>query len=327
MRTVVINRNGGPDVLELEDRPVPKPGRGQLCVDVAAAGVNYRDVYEREGTGGYGGPPPILAGIEGAGRVSAIGDDVEGFAVGDRVAWMSAAGSYAEQVLVTAAKTVKVPAGLAPETAAAAMMQGITAQYLATSCCPVHVGDTVLIHAAAGGVGGLLTQVVKLLGGHVIATASSEEKRAAALANGAGYAIDYPDFAGRVLELTGGQGVEVVFDGVGAATVDGSLACLKPRGTLVLTGTASGPVPSIDVGRMAAKALFFTRPGLAHYTASADELNERAAAVFGWIASGALKVRIGGRFALDYAREAHRALEARRTLGKLVLLPGPGRWG
>jgi NADPH2:quinone reductase len=320
MRAVVVSRSGGPQVLEVRDEPAPEPGPGQLLVDVEAAGVNYRDVYEREGS--YGGTPPFIAGVEGAGRVASLGEGVTEFSIGDAAGWVSAQGSYAEQVVVDAARAVPVPDGVSCELAAAALLQGMTANYLATSTYPVQRWDDVLVHAAAGGVGLLLTQIVKLRGGRVIATTSSDEKAELARGAGADEVIGYEGFADRVRELTDGEGVAVVYDGVGKATFDESLATLRMRGTMVLYGAASGPVPPFDPMRLEhAGSLFLTRPSLRHYTARREELLEQASDVFGWIAAGKLEVRIGGRYPLGDARRAHEDLEGRRTSGKLVLLP------
>ena len=320
MRAVVVRRSGGPEVLELRDEPAPRVGPGRLLVDVEAVGVNYRDIYEREGR--YGTPTPLIAGVEGAGTVSAVGDDVTEFAAGDRVAWVAEPGSYAEQVAVEATRAVPVPEGVSSELAAAALLQGMTAHYLATSTYRVQPTDDVVIHAASGGVGLLLTQVVKLHGGRVIATTSNEQKAQLARRAGADEVIGYDGFAERVRELTGGAGATVVYDGVGKATFDESLAALRPRGTLVLFGAASGPVPPFDPMRLEERgSLFLTRPSLRHYTAERDELLERANEVFGWIAEGTLDVRIGGRYPLDQARRAQKDLAARKTTGKLLLVP------
>jgi NADPH2:quinone reductase len=322
MRAVVVTRSGGPEVLEVRDVPAPEPDPGQLLVDVEAAGVNYRDVYEREG-GGYGRTAPFVAGVEGAGTVAAVGPDVTDFAVGDRAAWSSGPGSFAEQVVVDAARAVPVPEGVSNELAAAALLQGMTAHYLATSTYPVQAGDDILVHAAAGGVGLLLTQVVKLRGGRVIGTTSTAEKAEIARGAGADDVIGYDGFAERVRELTGGEGVAAVYDGVGRTTFDASLASLRRRGSMVLYGAASGPVREFDPTRLQdGGSLFLTRPSLQHYVATRDELLERAGAVFGWIADGSLEVRIGGRYPLEEARRAYEDLESRRTTGKLLLLPG-----
>jgi NADPH:quinone reductase len=311
MRAVQIDEHGGPEALRAVDVPSPEPDSGQLLVDVAAIGVNYRDVYEREGR--YGGDLPAIIGAEGSGSV--VG-------TGDRVAWVSTPGSYAEQVAVDAERAVPVPDGISDDLAAAALLQGITAQYLATSTHAVEEGENVVVHAAAGGVGLLLTQIVGMRGGRVIATTSTEEKAALAREAGAAEVIEYEGFPERVKELTGGTGADVVYDGVGAATFDGSLAALRPRGELVLFGAASGKVPPLDPMRLeGGGSLSLTRPSIRHYTATREELLERANAVFDCIAAGKLDVRIGGRYDLADARRAHEDLEARRTTGKLILLP------
>jgi NADPH2:quinone reductase len=320
-RAVVVTRSGGPEVLELRDEPAPEAAAGELLVDVEAAGVNYRDIYEREGS--YGGSPPFVAGVEGAGTVAAVGEGVTEFSAGDRVAWISAQSSYAEQVVVEEARAVPVPDGISSELAAAVLMQGMTAQYLATTTYAVQRGDDVLVHAVGGGVGLLLTQVVKMRGGRVIGTTSSADKEQRARKVGADEVIGYDGFAERVRELTRGEGAAVVYDGVGQATFDGSLASLRPRGHMVLFGSASGRVPPFDPMRLEEHgSLFLTRPSIRHYTARREELLERAAEVFGWIAEEKLQVHIGGRYPLEDARGAHEDLEARRTSGKLLLLPG-----
>src|SRR3954452_2031311 len=310
MRAIVVTRNGGPDVLELRDVPAPQPADGRLLVDVEAVGVNYRDVYEREGRGAYANSPPLIAGVEGAGTV--VGG-------GERVAWVAAPGSYAERVSVPADAAVPVPDGVSDEVAAAVLLQGMTAHYLCTSTYAVKEGDDVLVHAAAGGVGLLLTQLLKLRGGRVIATTPNAEKAELARDAGADATIGYVGFADRVRALTGGRGVAVAYDAVGAATFEGSLAALRRRGTLVLYGQASGPVPPFDLERLRAGSLYVTRPGLPDYTATREELLARAGDVLGWVGAGRLDVRIGGRYPLAKARRAHEDLEARRTTGKLLL--------
>ena len=319
MRAVRIDSFGGPEVLELVDLPIPTPGPRQLLVDVAVAGVNYRDIYERAGL--YGGTPPLVVGAEGAGTVAAVGDDVSEFAPGDRVAWAAAPGSYAEQALVDADRAVPVPEAVSEELAAASLLQGMTAQYLCSATYPVEAGETVLVHAAAGGVGLLLTQLVKLRGGRVIGTTSAPEKEKLVRAAGADEVIGYEGFAERVRELTGGEGVSAVYDGVGRSTFDDSLASLRTRGFLVLYGAASGPVPEFQLQRlMSGGSLYVTRPSLVHYTRTRGELLDRARDVFEWIADGTLDVRIGGRYPLEQARAAHEDLAGRRTSGKLLLL-------
>jgi NADPH2:quinone reductase len=312
MRAIVVTEHGGPEVLEVRDEPAPEAGRGQVVVGVGTAGVNYRDVYERVGGGYAPGTPPFVAGVEGAGTVQAVGEGVATLAAGDRVAWVAGQGSYAEQVAVDADAVVPVPEGVSTEDAAAVLLQGVTAQYLATSTYPVAEGDTVVVHAAAGGVGLLLTQIVKLRGARVIATTSTPEKAALARDAGADEVIGYD-------ELRDDVGAAVVYDGVGKATFDRSLAALRPRGTLVLYGAASGQPDPVAPATLAAKSLFLTRPGLGAYTADRTELLARADDVFGWMAAGKLSVRIGERYALEDARRAHEDLEARRTTGKLVL--------
>ncbi|CAL9401726.1 Quinone oxidoreductase 1 [Actinosynnema sp. ALI-1.44] len=321
-KAVVVRATGGPEVLEFGEVEARTPGSGELLVDVAAAGVNYIDTYHREGR--YPLPVPFGLGLEGAGRVAAVGPDVTGVAVGDRVAWAHAQGSYAEQAVVPAAAAVPVPDGVADETAAALMLQGMTAHYLVASTYPVQEGDTVLVHAAAGGVGLLLVQLAKARGARVIATVSTEAKEALAREAGADEVVRYDrvEFAPVVRELTGGAGVAAVYDGVGASTFDGSLASLKPRGYLVLFGASSGPVPPVDPQRLnQAGSVYLTRPSLGAYTATREELEWRARELFAAVESGALAVRIGGRYPLADARRAHEDLEGRRTTGKLLLLP------
>ena len=260
MRAIVVTRNGGPEVLELRDEPEPEPARGQVLVDVEAIGVNFRDIYEREGAGAYGGETPMVAGAEGAGTVAAVGEGVGELSAGDRVAWSAAPGSYAERVVVDEARAVPVPEGVSTEVAAAALLQGMTAHYLCNSTYPVREGDIAVVHAAAGGVGLLLTQIVSLRGGRVIATCSTEEKAALARGAGADQVLGYDNFADEARELSGG-GVAVVYDGIGRATFDQSLAALRPRGYMVLYGAASGPVPPVDPQRLhAGGSLFLTRP-------------------------------------------------------------------
>jgi NADPH:quinone reductase len=314
MRAVVVSRFGGPEVLEVRDEPEPAVGPDDLLVETEAVGVNYRDIYEREGR--YGGEAPLINGAEGAGTV------VAGPREGERVAWLAALGSYAERVRVPAQRAVPIPEGISSETAAAALLQGVTAQYLASTVYPIGEGDDVLIHAAAGGVGLLLTQVAKKRGARVIATTSGGEKEELARAVGADDVIGYDGFGERVRELTGGEGVAAVYDGVGQATFDESLASVRTRGTMVLYGAASGPVPPFDPMRLEHEgSLFFTRPGLRNYTSEREELLTRAADVFSWVADGSLKVRIGARYPLEEARQAQEDLAARRTTGKLILRP------
>jgi NADPH:quinone reductase len=322
LRAAVIGRHGGPEVLEPADVPDPRPGAGQLLVELAAAGVNFRDVYERRGSPPYEKAPPFVAGVEGAGTVREVGNGVQDVTAGDRVAWVSAPGSYAELVVVDSARAVPVPAAVSDEHAAAALLQGMTAHYLCSSTYPVKEGDTAVVHAASGGVGLLLTQMVTSRGGRVIGTTSTDEKAELARSAGADEVVGYEGFAARVRELTGGTGAAAVYDGVGKSTFEQSLESLRPRGYMVLYGAASGPVPHVDVPRLAAASLFLTRPVLAHYTATRSELSERSSAVFEGIADGSLTVKIGATYPLGEARRAHEDLEARRTTGKLLLLPG-----
>ena len=321
-KAVVVRATGGPEALELADVEAPSPGAGELLVDVAAAGVNFIDCYHREGR--YLLDLPFGPGLEGAGRVRAVGADVTGFAVGDRVAWAQSLGSYAEQAVVPVADAVPVPDGVDDETAGALLLQGLTAHYLVASTYPVQKGDAVLVHAAAGGVGLLLVQLAKARGAHVIGTVSTEAKEALAREAGADEVIRYDlvDFAPEVRELTDGAGVSVVYDGVGAATFDGSLAVLKPRGMLALFGASSGAVPPVDPQRLNhAGSVFLTRPSLGAHVASREELEWRAGELFAAVEDGSLTVRIGGRYPLADARRAHEDLEGRRTTGKVLLIP------
>lgn len=327
MHAIRARAAGGPEVLEHVELPDPEPGPGQLLVRVAAAGVNFIDTYRRSGA--YRMPYPHVVGVEGAGVVEAVGADVEGFTAGDRVAWAQARGSYAELVLVPADDAVAVPEELDLTTAAALPLQGMTAHYLVTSTFEVGPGHDVLLHAGAGGVGLLTTQLATARGGRVVTTVSTPEKAELSRAAGAAHTLDYTrmadltaDLPAAVRELTGGAGVHVVYDGVGRTTFDGSLASLRPRGTLVLFGAASGPVPPVDPQRLnAGGSLFLTRPTLGHYTLTREELEWRSGEVLEAAASGGLDVRIGATFPLADAAEAHRALEGRSTTGKVLLLP------
>jgi NADPH2:quinone reductase len=323
MRVVIADQHGGPEVLRVTQRDTPDPGPGQLLVEVAAAGVNFADIYARQGIPPYAGQVPFVPGSEGAGVVTAAGPGAEGFGPGDRVAWTGLPGCYAEQVVIPADRAVAVPDGMDLETAAAIMLQGMTAHYLVTDAYPVAAGDPVVVHAAAGGVGLLLTQMVKMRGGVVIATTSTPQKAELAEGAGADYVAGYDDFGAVAREVTGGEGAAVVYDGIGLATFDDSLAALRRRGYLVLYGAASGPVPPLDPQRLAAGgSLFLTRPTLVHYIVTREELLSRADDLFRWVEQGTLTVRIGGRYPLDQAARAHEDLAARRTTGKLVLLPG-----
>jgi NADPH2:quinone reductase len=327
MRAVQITAPGGPEILEAVELPDPQPGPGELLVDVAVAGVNYIDTYNRSGA--YPVDLPFVLGQEGAGRVAALGpdNDTGGFAVGDRVVWANIFGGYAERAVVPADAAVAVPDTVPDDVAVGAFLQGMTAHFLVTDCAPVGPGDTVLVHAAAGGVGLLLTQLATARGARVLATASTEEKAKVARDAGAAEVLlpgstNDGDLAARVRDLTGGEGVAVAFDGVGRDTFDASLASVRRRGTLVLFGAASGPVPPVDPQRLnGAGSLYLTRPKLHDYTATRAELTARAAAVFAAIGDGALHVRIGHRYPLAEAARAHRDLEGRRTTGKVLLVP------
>jgi NADPH:quinone reductase len=322
MKAIRIDAFGGPEVLKLVELPDPVPGPRQLLVRTEAAGLNFIDVYCR--TGLYPNPLPLVPGMEGAGTVVAVGPDVTGFREGDRVAWASVLGSYADRLLLPAARAVAIPAGVETRTAAAVMLQGMTAQYLTASTFPLKQDDTCLVHAAAGGVGLLLVQMAKQRGARVFGTVSTEEKAALAKGAGADAVILYAreDFLEAVKRLTDGKGVDVVYDGVGKATAEKSLDCLRPRGMMVFYGNASGPVPPIDPLVLSRKgSLFLTRPTLAHHTADRASLEARAGEVLGAVAAKRLAVRICLALPLAEAAEAHRALEGRRTTGKVLLLP------
>jgi NADPH2:quinone reductase len=322
-RALVVPRNGGSSVLQVQDVPVAAPGPGEVQVEVAAVGVNFIDVYQREGV--YAVPTPFVSCSEGAGTVTAVGPEVADLGVGDRVAWGQGLGSAGAVVNRSVEDLVPVPDGLELDVAAAAMLQGMTAHYLVTSTYAVGPGTVALVHAAAGGVGQLLVQMVTARGGRVIATAGSPEKLEVARRLGATAAIDYSqadDLAAAVLDANGGTGVDVAYDGVGRATFDASLASLRPRGMMVLFGGASGQVPPFDIQRLnRGGSLFLTRPTLGHYVATREELLERAASVLGDLASGRLHLQIGGRYPLEDAARAYDDLEGRRTTGKLLLVP------
>lgn len=322
MKAIQVQKPGGPEVLTLVDLPTPKPGPHQALVKVTAAGVNYIDVYYREGR--YPTALPFVDGQEACGVVAEIGPEVHSVAVGGRVAYTGILGAYAEFAAVPADRLVRVPAGISDHQAAAAMLQGMTAQYLVKSTFPLKSGDTALIHAAAGGVGLLLVQMAKQLGARVIATVGTEQKAVLARQAGADETILYTeqDFEAEVKRVTGGQGVDVVYDGVGQSTFDKDLNVLRPRGYLVLFGAASGAVAPVDLIVLSQKgSLFLTRPTLVHHIASRKELEERSGDVFDMILGGKLKLRIEHHYALRDAAQAHRDLEARKTTGKLLLIP------
>jgi NADPH2:quinone reductase len=321
MRAIRPNHTGGPEVLALQEMPVPSPGPAEALIRVEAAGLNYIDVYHR--TGLYPLPLPLPLGLEGAGTVEQVGDGVRDLRAGQRVAWASVPGSYATHVVAPADKLVPVPDEIPTAVAAALLLQGMTAHYLAHTIVPLRTGLVALLHAAAGGVGLLLIQLAKRAGARVIGTTSTEAKATLAKAAGADHVINYAatDFAAEVKRLTGGRGVDVVYDSVGQATFDGSLDSLAPRGYLVLFGQSSGVVPPVEVARLAKGSYFLTRPSLGHYTATRSELLGRARHVFDLVAAGQLHVRIDRTWPLAEAAEAHRALSGRATTGKVLLIP------
>ena len=322
MKIIHVKAPGGPETMQLAEVPTPQPGPKQALVRLAAIGVNFIDVYFRKGL--YKADLPIVLGNEGAGTVQAVGPEVTEVSVGDRVAWAMQRGSYAEYALVPSAILVKIPEGVDFQTAAAAMLQGMTAHYLTHSTYELKNGEACLVHAAAGGAGGLIVQMAKMKGARVFGTVSTEEKARIAREAGADETILYTkqDFEAEVKRLTGGRGVDVVYDSVGQTTFDKSLNSLRPRGTLALFGQSSGPVPPFDPNILNGKgSLFLTRPSLAHYLLSRDELLWRAGDVLNWIASGKLKLRIDRTYPLGDAAAAHRDLESRKTAGKLLLTP------
>jgi len=320
MRAIVVSELGGPEVMVLGEQPDPVAGPGQVVVQVAAAGVNFIDLYRRSGV--YQHPVPYIPGSEGAGAVVAVGEGVHEFSVGDHVAWSEGPGSYAERVAVAAEHAVPVPEGIDPRIAGAVILQGLTAHYLCRSTFPVAEGTIAVVHAAAGGVGLLLTQMIKELGGTVVATTSSTPKAVLAKQAGADFVTNYEEFPAVVREVTAGRGADVVFDGVGKETFDASLSVLRPRGMMVLYGGSSGQVPPFDLQRLnSGGSLYVTRPTLASYTADRTELLWRASDIFERIAKAGLHVRVGTDYALADAPRAHEDLAARRTTGKLLLIP------
>jgi NADPH2:quinone reductase len=322
MKAIQVQKCGGHEVLTLVDLPAPKPKPNEAIVKVSAAGVNFIDVYIREGT--YPSSLPFVIGQEASGIVSEIGADVKSFKAGDRVAYTGIRGSYAEYAAVPADRLVPLPPGITEQQAAAAMLQGMTAHYLVYDTYPLKKGETALIHAAAGGVGLLLVQMAKNIGARVIATVGTEEKAKLARTAGADEVILYAqqDFEVETKRLTDGKGVHVIYDGVGKTTFDKNLNVLRPRGYLALFGAASGPVPLFDLSRLAQKgSLFITRPTLLHYIAAHEELQKRATDVLTMIATGKVKLRIEHIYPLREAQQAHRDLEGRKTTGKLLLLP------
>jgi NADPH2:quinone reductase len=325
IHAATVSKVGGPGVLEYGQVKAPAPALGKVLVKVAAAGVNFIDMYFRSGV--YPRALPTVLGNEGSGTVESVGEGVAGFAPGDRVAWADGnLGSYAEYDLVDADRLVRVPDGIDLETAAASMLQGMTAHYLVNSTWPLRAGQCALVHAAAGGMGLLLTQLGKAKGARIIATTSTEAKERLAREAGADEVLRYTeveDLAGAVRALTdGGRGVDVVYDGVGKTTFEASLASLRPRGLLALFGGASGQVPPFDVQRLNGQgSLFLTRPTLAHHIESREELEWRSGEILGAVADGSLKIRIGARFPLERAADAHTALAGRATTGKVLLIP------
>src|ERR1700676_1245391 len=322
MKAIQVKQTGGPEVLLLVDLPIPQPKPNEAVVKVAASGVNFIDIYQREGR--YSVQLPFVLGQEGAGRVTAVGPEVKSVKPGDRVAWTSVLGSYAEYAAVTGERLVPVPQGVNDQQAASAMLQGMTAHYLSHDTFPLKRGQTALVHAAAGGVGSLLVQMAHHIGARVIATVSTDEKANIARQAGADEVILYTktDFETETKRLTGGKGVDLVYDGVGKTTFEKGLNVLRPRGMMVLFGGSSGPVPPFDPILLSQKgSLYLTRPALVHYIASTDELRMRSSAVFGMISTGRLKLRIEHTYPLAEAQRAHRDLEARKTTGKLLLIP------
>lgn len=322
MRAITMQQAGDPSVLELSEVDAPTPGPADVLVELAAAGVNYIDTYQRSGL--YPVPLPFTPGMEGAGAVTAVGDEAEGFSVGDRVAWAGVPRTYAEQVAVPASRAIKLPDGVEAEAGAAVMLQGMTAHFLACSTFPLEPGHRCLVHAGAGGVGLLLIQMAKMRGAEVYTTVGTEEKGALAAAAGADHVIRYrdEDFGDAVKRIGGSRPLDVIYDGVGADTFERGLDVLKPRGMMVTFGNASGPVePVLPLRLSQGGSLFLTRPTLGDYTATREDLEVRAGDLFSWIADGSLDVRIGERFALSEARTAHEHLEGRKTTGKVLLVP------
>ena len=322
MKTIHVKEPGGPEKMQVVEVPTPQPGPKQALVRMAAIGVNFIDVYFRMGR--YKADLPIVLGNEGAGTVEAVGPGVTEVAVGDRVAWAMSRGSYAEYAVVPSAMLVKLPDGIDFQSAAAAILQGMTAHYLVYSTYPLKSGETCLVHAAAGGAGGLIVQMAKMLGARVFGTVSTEEKARIAREAGTDEAILYTqqDFEAEVKRLTAGRGVDVVYDSVAQTTFEKSLNSLRPRGMLALFGQSSGPVPPFDPNILNGKgSLFLTRPSLGHYLLTREELLWRASDVLNWVASGKLKVRIDRTYPLAEAAAAHRDLEGRKTAGKLLLIP------
>jgi NADPH2:quinone reductase len=322
MKAIQVHETGGIEKLQCVDLPLPDPGPGQARIRLRAIGVNFIDTYHRRGW--YKVPLPFIPGVEGAGIVDAVGEGVTSLHPGDRVAWAMGMGSYAECALVNAKLLVRLPEGTDFLAAAAVMLQGMTAHYLTRSTFPLRSGETALVHAAAGGVGLLLTQMIRMIGARSIATVSTKQKAELARSAGADHVILYEetDFEAEVKRITEGRGVDVVYDSVGRTTFEKSINCLRPRGMMVLFGQSSGMVPPIDAGILSSKgSLYLTRPALAHYTHDREELEWRASEVLGWVTDGTIKLRIERTYPLNAAADAHRDLEGRQTTGKLLLLP------
>jgi NADPH2:quinone reductase len=322
MKAIVVSQTGGPEVMEYKDVPKPEPKANEALVEIEAIGVNFIDVYFREGR--YPAKLPFIVGQEASGVVSEVGAEVKNVKTGDRVAYTGQQGSYAEYAAVAADRLVKIPDSISFEQAAALMLQGMTAHYLVKSCYPLKAGETTLIHAAAGGVGQLLVQMAKMIGAEVIATAGSDEKVEIAKARGADHVINYSkqDFEAETKRITGGKGVHVVYDSVGKATFEAGLNVIRPRGYMVLFGGSSGAVPPFDLIKLSQKgSLYVTRPTLVHYIATREDLEWRAGEVMEWVRSGKLKISIGHKYPLKDAAQTHRDLEARKTTGKVLLIP------
>ena len=318
MKAIEIAETGGSEKLRYVDRPIPVIGENESLVDVLVAGVNFVDTYHRSGL--YPRPLPFTPGVEGVGIIREInGAAPSGLSVGMRVGWVASTGGYAEVATLPTQELIPIPEGIDDAQATALLLQGMTAHYLAVDSYKIKPGNLALVHAGAGGVGLLLTQFIKSLGGVVIATASTDAKRNLCLENGADLAIGYSGFHERVMELSNGSGAHVVYDGIGKTTFDESIACVRPRGSLVIYGYASGPVPPIDLNKLAANSIFLSRPTLKHFNSNREELLWRANEVFMAHLNGHINVRIGGRYALENASQAHQDLEARTTTGKLVL--------
>ncbi|HZS51556.1 MAG TPA: quinone oxidoreductase [Bryobacterales bacterium] len=322
MKAIRVHQTGGPEVLQYEEIPMPTPGPGEALVKIEAAGVNFIDIYFRQGL--YKAPLPLTLGLEAAGVVEAVGPEATHVEPGDRVAYAGIPGAYSQYAVAPAARLVKLPEGVDARSGAAAMLQGMTAHYLATSTFPLRPGHTALVHAAAGGVGLLLIQIAKMRGARVLGTVSTEEKARLAREAGADEVIIYTaqDFEAEAKRFTGGAGLDVVYDSVGRSTWEKSMKSLRPRGMLVLYGNASGPVPPVDPLLLSQRgSLFLTRPRLGDYTASREELLDRAGDVLGWIAAGKLRLRIEHVFPLEQAAKAQEELAGRRTTGKILLIP------